>query len=169
MLIISDHLRCVKHDFDAQRMVQLAAQTKAVRCQQGHEETVIGTVARPTGMIVVGLGGASTLISDRLACSRSRLDGLQPEKMTKPEQMGPDTAHPNVDQKRQLGSRWDSDPQQGQERAFVLTGLVDPGRRCCDWLPERRPQHLGHADQAGDAHQGGPGAKRRPLQPHLEA
>ena len=82
--------------------------------------------------------------------------------------MGLDTAHPNVDRQPQLGHIRDADPQQGQARTYGLTGRADLGRRCCDCLPERRPQHRGHADQLSDAHQGGRGAKRHPLQPHSE-
>jgi hypothetical protein len=77
-------------------------------------------------------------------------------------QMGPDPAHPKVDQQHQLGPRQDADPQQGQAQA-------DPGRRCCDRLPEGHPQHPGYADQTDNAYQGGWGAGRHLLQPHLEA
>jgi hypothetical protein len=80
MSIIYNHLRRIKWDFDIHRMVQLEAQAKAVRCQEGDGKTATGAVVRPTGMVVVRLGGVSILISDRLAFSWSRLDGCSQGK-----------------------------------------------------------------------------------------
>lgn len=37
-------------------------------------------------------------------------------------QMGPDPAHPKVDQQHQLGHMRDAEPQEEQAPAFVLTG-----------------------------------------------
>lgn len=56
MLIICNTLQRIKWNFDTHRMVQLEAQAKAERCQEGHGKTATDAVARPPGVIVVRLG-----------------------------------------------------------------------------------------------------------------
>jgi|SRR5215831_14181395 len=132
-------------------------------------ETVTDVVARSTGMIVVRLAAVSTLIFDHLASLWSLLARLRPGKKTGHRQMEPGYGASRWRSAAPAGPHTGGDPPQDQERASVYTARADPWRRGGDRLPERHPQHPGHADQPDSVYQGGWGAKQHLLQLHPEA